>query len=742
MEFIERLKKIENIVEKNNDRLGKISNNLINKYSLSSSEKLQNDIKEISDTERLMKIGIVGRVKAGKSSLLNAIVFDGKNVLPKAATPMTAALTELSYGDKYEAEVEFFTQEDINNIAKEAIEYDDKLKRELLIAIEDAKMKPKYKKATDKEIEEIVKPRVIRALADTNLAASKDQYERIMRSGLDAKGLNNQVINFESLDTLQKELVDFVGSNGKYMPFTKSVKIKFPLESLKDVNIVDTPGVNDPVVSREQRTKDELGKCDVIFIVSPAGQFLSSEDLELMDRITQKNGVRELFVVASKADTQFHGSIRDESNGVLKVAFEKLMYALGSQLYSTLTNLKNDHPEIGDTFDSLISNGKNSILHSSGIAFTIKENLNDLSKLDEGELHAWNLLKENYPDNFSDKNIDLSIASLDELSNINKIKEILNNTSKRKEDIMKNKINDFISQKTSLVIEYKEDLIKYLEESENEIRTSDIEELKNEQKNINEIKDKGIETLDSSFLNIIGNFEYTLSSKLKLKLNEIYKVVSKEVGEAETTETITVERTRDKGAGFLWHRNIFGGRYEHYTTTETITKVRTGAVRGMLQNYIADIESNVSLKAKELVQEFRKSIPVSLIGDLRESVGDEAINTSKLRQIINSVVNKIDLPDLSYVDKRYPSGNGTLKGSQAGQFIEACFDFVNDIKNLINKDIDSYTKKLVNNLKEVNLGKDLFAEYDQQIEKLKSDIENKALTLDEISRIKKEIMNI
>ncbi|MEI0749000.1 dynamin family protein [Brachyspira pulli] len=739
MEFIERLKKIENIVEKNNDRLGKISNNLINKYSLSSSEKLQNDIKEISDTERLMKIGIVGRVKAGKSSLLNAIVFDGKNVLPKAATPMTAALTELSYGDKYEAEVEFFTQEDINNIAKEAIEYDDKLKRELLIAIEDAKMKPKYKKATDKEIEEIVKPRVIRALADTNLAASKDQYERIMRSGLDAKGLNNQVINFESLDTLQKELVDFVGSNGKYMPFTKSVKIKFPLESLKDVNIVDTPGVNDPVVSREQRTKDELGKCDVIFIVSPAGQFLSSEDLELMDRITQKNGVRELFVVASKADTQFHGSIRDESNGVLKVAFEKLMYALGSQLYSTLTNLKNDHPEIGDTFDSLISNGKNSILHSSGIAFTIKENLNDLSKLDEGELHAWNLLKENYPDNFSDKNIDLSIASLDELSNINKIKEILNNTSKRKEDIMKNKINDFISQKTSLVIEYKEDLIKYLEESENEIKSSDIEELKNEQKKINEIKDNSIITLDSSFSNIIGDFEITLSRELKIRLNEIYRTAARGVVESETTETRTESYTVSDAKWynpFSWFSEHT--EYEHYD----VTVVRTGAVKGILQSYIVDIESNISLKAKELVQNFRKSIPTILIRDLRESIDDDAINTSKLRQIINSVVNKIDLPELNYGDRRYPSGSGTLEGNRAGQFIEECSLFVDDIKNTINREIDLHTKKLINNLKDVNLGKDLFAEYDEQIEKLKSDIENKALTLDEISRIKKEIMNI
>ena len=58
-------------------------------------KNLKSSLKDLSDTERLMKIGIVGRVKAGKSSLLNAIAFNGKNVLPKAATPMTAALTEI-----------------------------------------------------------------------------------------------------------------------------------------------------------------------------------------------------------------------------------------------------------------------------------------------------------------------------------------------------------------------------------------------------------------------------------------------------------------------------------------------------------------------------------------------------------------------------------------------------------------------------------------------------------------------
>ena len=43
----------------------------------------------------ILKIGVVGQVKAGKSSCLNSLFFDGENVLPRASTPMTAGLTVL-----------------------------------------------------------------------------------------------------------------------------------------------------------------------------------------------------------------------------------------------------------------------------------------------------------------------------------------------------------------------------------------------------------------------------------------------------------------------------------------------------------------------------------------------------------------------------------------------------------------------------------------------------------------------
>ena len=53
-------------------------------------QKLDNDV---------LTIGVIGQMKAGKSTFLNAFVFE-RDVLPAATTPMTAALTVITYGQE------------------------------------------------------------------------------------------------------------------------------------------------------------------------------------------------------------------------------------------------------------------------------------------------------------------------------------------------------------------------------------------------------------------------------------------------------------------------------------------------------------------------------------------------------------------------------------------------------------------------------------------------------------------
>jgi GTP-binding protein EngB required for normal cell division len=120
-------KNIETIISKYNDIIGKQAQAINRDLNIEQSDTIENNIKSRKDENKLLEIGIVGRVKAGKSSLLNALFFNGDNVLPKAATPMTAALTVLSYGDELSVEVEFYSKKDIDNIKNNSLRFQEKL---------------------------------------------------------------------------------------------------------------------------------------------------------------------------------------------------------------------------------------------------------------------------------------------------------------------------------------------------------------------------------------------------------------------------------------------------------------------------------------------------------------------------------------------------------------------------------------------------------------------------------------
>ncbi|GAA7547379.1 hypothetical protein Hpkin58_14540 [Helicobacter pylori] len=87
------------------------------------TEELEKTLKEMQAEDRDLKVGIIGCVKAGKSSLLNALIFEGVEVLPKAATPMTASLTILKYANTLSAEVEFYSLKDIAELRNEHERY-------------------------------------------------------------------------------------------------------------------------------------------------------------------------------------------------------------------------------------------------------------------------------------------------------------------------------------------------------------------------------------------------------------------------------------------------------------------------------------------------------------------------------------------------------------------------------------------------------------------------------------------
>ncbi len=131
---------------------------------------------------------------------------------------------------------------------------------------------------------------------DAKLSASHDQYERMKESGLiNPKDLETR-IQADSLEELNQKLYQFVGANGKYMPYTKAVQISLNNPNLKDLEIIDTPGVNDPIISREECTKALLKECDVVFVISPSNQFLRVATWICLTGFLTKKAFREFIL--------------------------------------------------------------------------------------------------------------------------------------------------------------------------------------------------------------------------------------------------------------------------------------------------------------------------------------------------------------------------------------------------------------------------------------------------------------
>ncbi len=178
-----------------------------------TTEELEKTLKEMQAKDRDLKVGIIGRVKAGKSSLLNALIFEGVEVLPKAATPMTASLTVLKYAQTLSAEVEFYSQKDILELENEHERYvrefnriveEEEVKKQkekqslsnrakegfknlgnMLNRNKNPEAVPKERVLSDEEIvkkaERIAKNELEK---DARLVSSYDQYERMEKSGL------------------------------------------------------------------------------------------------------------------------------------------------------------------------------------------------------------------------------------------------------------------------------------------------------------------------------------------------------------------------------------------------------------------------------------------------------------------------------------------------------------------------------------------------------------------------------
>ncbi|WP_308665753.1 dynamin family protein [uncultured Aggregatibacter sp.] len=719
---------------------------------IGDTKNLQAALDEVNNVDRLLRVGIIGRVKAGKSSLLNALIFNGKDILPKAATPMTAALTRMEYSENVRAEVEFYDQADLDQIAENSRLYEQNFETAKKARLAELTQENELLKKERRQ-SEIMAEGKIKQLAEEyardeveksiELSSAYDQHQRIKQAKVKLSALKaHSEINAQSTEDLMGKLNDYVGSSGQYMPFTKSVKLYIPEEGLKGLEIVDTPGVNDPVQSREERTNTFLAQCDVVLVVSPTGQFLSSEDMELMGRVTTKNGIQEAYIIASQADNQLFGSAKGEETDPRKV-IAKVTDTLNAQAQSVFAD---NQDEMMRKVIELYK--KHSVICTSSVAYTMLQNFTQQSQWDENTQHVWSQFKKHYRDFFTD---DMTAkVALEELSNIKRIKQILVDVQARKEQIQSEKRQSLISSKINAYKEFVDLIASYIENRIDDIESKNINSERQKLKEFEEQRDDSEDMINTEYYLALRDFS-TLENSLIAILDRETKDFNKhnKVEEKERTETYEDWEWDDNA---LWGgiKSLFGGKREkrYFNRTRTIQEDVINA--GQVNQFIREIRDTIANKLSTRNDEFRKEWEDNLVRTIfagmrqihSEHQHTERLDRKKINGTIQNVFLNMPRADFSVRDTMPESlkKTGTLKDSSARSFASEAEDYMFEkFKPNIRQDIKNFIENTINTLNKQEVSKLILDKLSKDIAKLIHELENKEESIARYKRMQKDL---
>lgn len=643
--IITKYEKIYKQIEKYESLLNKDTMNEIKEFS----DNIRHKIEDARQEGRLLRIGIVGEVKAGKSTFLNALIFDGKQILPQAATPMTAALTKIAYSENLKAEVEFYTEKDWETIKSYAKDYEIQCKQ---LEHEFKMMKKQNmrgfanigKSNTSIKVDDdiIINKSELNTYINSRVSTrDKSCYELVEM--LKQKSINyieclntgiHTIEDISNVDDLMGKLENYVGANGEYTPIVKSTKIYLNFENLKDIEIIDTPGTNDPIVSRSMATRQNLSSCDVVFLLSYAGQFMKQQDVQFLSNTLPNEGIKKGIIVGSKFDSVLLDSRNNKGFlETLKIVSTDLTrhaeYIINKEIEKnpsnkTLQSIKNSLPPIYVSPMTYIIGKKN------------KESLAPNEKK----------IIDNLSNRFKDFNFNNNI--LIELSNIEKIRKThLNSIKSEKEKILKEKMEDiFISQRKKI-----RSLISALQK-EVELKKDNL--LNSDKKNLEEsleiLNRKSIK-IESRVENIFENETVNIQALIeKLKLDIKSKYIEYDTLQIDTKKITSTSTSR---GGFLWLKK---------TTTETTTTTYEANIKDAVDNirsYIIDIQ-------KCALNNFDSIVDIKSIKDkLRESIVEEldlhsnGLDEEQILYSIDLALKKLTIPKLDLDIRRYENMIGS-----------------------------------------------------------------------------------
>ena len=686
-EFINNLKDISSMLEPGKEL---IDEEKVISFE-HSVETLASNIDSIAEEGRNLRLGIVGEVKAGKSSFLNAMLFDGEDILPKAPTPMTAALTRIGYSENPSAKIHFYSENDWNVIDENYQAYNRRLKQLYEEYCKNFKKKQadnaKRQSAAGvssrypqmqiqlKSIEEFEQDNLERIPAEYK--ACKEVYDMTMQRLPNFREYLGQVVPIEgdANDTKSylKSLNDYVGSDGKFNSIVKYTEIKINNKMLEGVEIIDTPGLNDPIISRSRTTREFLIECDAVFLISYCGQFLGAEDMSFIISSLPNEGIKKAVLIGSKLDSAI---LQYPGKPTFKSAYLGTCRNCENQAKTNLDDCQvtpGNQALVEQIRGSLPPTCVSSLAYSA--ALQIKASGTVTGDAEKYMVHNFKRRFEDFKDDY---------YTLLGLSNIPDVKDkIFAETRADKEKLINERINGIYDSQRAKFSGMLEEMIIQAKSNRDDLKKYDRDELQSR-------LDKSIQSLDNVRLRVKGLFD-SAAVESRWKIKDIDIMVRKEL-DNHNKLAFSIDRRitkHTKTSGILWWKKTT------VTPIETITN--TAAV--------GDVEVNLKQYKNRcleiVVNNFRSMLKIDkLKNDIKDTVigafdmSDRNFDEASILIPLETSLAEITLPDFDLnMDKYYEMLDSMLVGIVSGGVAKG--ERIHDLKRAQNKVLDEISEDAV-----------------------------------------------
>ncbi len=501
--------------------------------------------------------------------------------------------------------------------------------------------------------------------------------------------------------------------------------------------MIDTPGVNDPIVSREEHTKALLKDCDVVFIISPSGQFLTDSDMDLFDRVSNKEGLQEIYFVASQADSAVLSmSEVEKSNQHLPTAFENAQKALSSQLNNIMEKLIENYPNQQEIFEKAIKNG---VILASGVCFSMYKDFNnqaswERNKKTEEYHNALRNLKDAYSDAFN--SVDKSKESLLFLSNMSAIEERLEKAAQRKEEIISQKLQDYAQSQASNLHNLIAQLLQDLEEEKKRVKNADIgaivKQIEAYEKLSGNIEMKFREAYEEFIFHFIKNTRDGLNETLTKAIQK-----AKAGAQNEEEEERYTEKVKQGGAwGSL--KRIFLSWADDDAGYDEVMRTRVVVKAGAVVDYLIEMheicEKALNDSANSFKVVFRKELYAKVFPILREIINDDSlIDEVAFKKSVHAVTDGIKFEEFDYtLPNEIRAKTGFLKGNEADQFIKSVEKHLRDFEAETENDVKEYCTDLEKELGKQDFANGVLSKLKKDMQNLKNQVQNKEQSIAQI----------